>query len=307
MRIFLNTKPDIDSAKGVAAALGTFDGLHLGHLALIRELKNKAEEQGLHSLVYTFTSVPSELFTKKKMPARLFTLEEKIQAFENVGIDYLVLMDFDKQYAAMPEDEFIRRLKDELHMRRLVVGFNITYGKNATGNAKRLKQEGIKYGFAVDVIEPVLVEGRPVSSSRIREAVARGEMQQAAALLGRCYSVTGPVVEGKRVGRTIGFPTINLHTEPEKLLPSNGVYAGCAHIGGRVLPGVTNVGLNPTFADGRMHVETHLFGFDEGLYGEQVTLEFVRKIRNEIKFESKEMLKAQIEKDIVEAKKILEI
>ena len=267
MRVFINSRFQINKDKGVAAALGTFDGFHRGHAALIDELKSVAKAHDLYSLVYTFTSVPSELFTKAKAPARLFTLEEKIEAFEKTGIDYLILTDFDKKYAAVSGDDFVRHLKDTFNMAYLVVGFNFTYGKNASGNTVSLKKAAENFGFSAHVIEPVVIDGVSVSSSRIREAVINGDMQTAAALLGRNYSLYGIVSEGKRIGTSIGFPTINLTAEKEKLLPQKGVYITRALIGGQDYPGITNVGCNPTVHQDRaLHVETHILGFEKKKY-----------------------------------------
>lgn len=308
MRVFINSEPEIDKNKGVAVALGTFDGFHRGHAALIDELKNIAKAHDLYTLVYTFTSVPSELFTRTKTPSRLFTLEEKIAAFEKTGIDYLILKDFDKKYAAISEDDFIRQLKATLNISYLVVGFNFTYGKGASGNVASLKKQADNYGFQTDTIEPVIVGGMPVSSSRIREALLKGDMETAAVMLGRNYSLYGIVSEGKRFGRSIGFPTINLKTEKEKLLPANGVYITRVWINGSDYPGITNIGYNPTVhCDSAVHVETHILSFEKKIYGERVKLEFLRRIRDEIKFIHTDMLKAQIGKDIQEAERYFKI
>jgi len=308
MQVFINARPELDGKQGIAAALGTFDGLHLGHAALIEELKKVAAAESLKTLVYTFTSVPSELFSKRKPYLRLFTVDEKIQAFEKQGIDVLVLMDFDRHYASIPEHDFILELKKYFNIEYLVVGYNFTYGKNAKGNPETLLKEAAEYGFKADIIEPVMFSGAPVSSSRIRETLLSGDAGTAAAMLGCNYSVSGTVVEGRRVGRNLGFPTINLKYDKGKLLPKNGVYVTRVKINGATHEGITNIGLNPTVSDGSMvSLETHILDFHKVIYGEKVKVVFEKRLRDEIKFKNKEMLKEQIEKDVQAAAKYFEI
>lgn len=304
MQVYINSRPDLNPKQRIAAALGTFDGLHLGHRALMKELKKIAGEQGLQTLVYTFTSVPAELFRKQKSGMRLFTLEEKIKAFEKLDIDYLILTDFDRAYAAIPEDWFIRDLTESFHIDYLVVGYNFTYGKNAQGGNASLQREAEAYGFKADIIAPVLLNGVPVSSSRIREALASGDVEGAAAMLGGNYSVTGTVVEGRRIGRGLGFPTINVRYEKAKLLPKNGVYITRVKLKGRTHESITNIGVNPTVSDGSLiSLETHILGFEKAVYGETVKVVFEKRLRDEIKFANREMLKQQIEKDTAAASK----
>jgi len=302
MQVFINSRPELKADQRIAAALGTFDGLHLGHRALIDELKKVAEAEGLSTLAYTFTSVPSELFGKHKAGMRLFTLDEKIKAFEKLDIDYLVLMDFDRAYAAIPEDAFIKSLKDSFNIAYLVVGYNFTYGKNAQGDAVTLQKEAASYGFKADIIAPVLLNGLPVSSSRVREALLSGAVEDAAAMLGTSYAITGTVVEGKRIGRNLGYPTINIKYEKAKLLPKNGVYFTRAKVAGRYHESITNIGFNPTVSDGSLvSLETHILDFEKAVYGETVKVAFEKRLRDEIKFPNREMLKQQIEKDIASA------
>ena len=308
MQIYINSKPDIKDLNGVAAALGTFDGLHLGHMALIDELKKIAQQKNLKTLVYTFTSVPSELFFKSKKPVRLFTLEEKIAAFQKQNIDFLVLQDFDKKYAEISEDDFIRQLKNDLHLNYVVIGTNFTYGKQAKGNAERIQDEASKYGFEAFILSPVMLGGLPVSSTRIRDEISKGEMEYASVMLGRNYTVSGTVVEGRSIGRSIGSPTINLKYDKEKLLPKNGVYITRVHMAEVVYPGITNIGYNPTVSEDKaIHLETHILDFAKKVYGEKVKVEFIKRIRDEIKFKNKEMLKEQIENDIRAAEKYFKI
>ncbi len=308
MQITINSKPEIKGSKGVAAALGTFDGMHLGHIALIGKLKEIARTHDLSTLAYTFTSVPSELFSKSKKTIRLFTLEEKVAAFEKQGVDYLVMQDFDKKYADIAAGEFLRRLKAGLCLKYVAVGSNYTYGAKAMGTAQTLRAEAEENGFGVFVLDPVMLDGLPVSSTRIREALSKGDAEAAALLLGRNYSVAGTVVEGRRIGRSIGSPTVNLRYEKEKLLPKNGVYITRAHMRGCVYPAVTNIGYNPTVSeDQSVHLETHILEFAQKIYGEKVKVEFIKRIRDEIKFKNKEMLKAQIESDIRTTEKYFKI
>jgi riboflavin kinase/FMN adenylyltransferase len=308
MQVFINSKPELDGKQGVAAALGTFDGLHLGHMALMEEMKKAAAKENLKTLAYTFTSIPSELFSKRRPALKLFTAEEKIRAFEKQGIDYLVMTDFDRRYASTPEREFILGLIKSYNIEYLVVGYNFTYGKDAKGTPETLIKEAAEYGFKAEVIEPVMFEGSPVSSSRIRETLLCGDVEKAAAMLGCNYSVAGTVVEGRRVGRNMGFPTVNLKYDKGKLLPKNGVYVTRIKVDGVYHEGITNIGRNPTVSEGSsLSLETHILGFHKAIYGEPVKVVFEKRLRDEIKFKNKEMLKEQIGRDVETAVKYFEI
>lgn len=284
------------SMQNLSLALGTFDGLHIGHMALIDAVKSK----GGQSAVLTFDSLPVDFFYGEHRPMRLMTLEEKTQALEKSGIDYLCLAHFDKKFAGISKDRFTAMLHETFHPVALVAGYNYTYGRDAKGDADSLAEDGIKYGFEVLVIPPVISEGEPVSATRIRECIEAGHVERAAQLLGYSYPLTGTVGPGKHIGTDkLGYPTANLTVPPEKIIPLRGVYGVSVTAKGGEFQGVCNIGVNPTVSSGaRETIETHIIGLSDDLYNEKITIRFEKRIRGEQKFGSIEELKAQIQRDI---------
>lgn len=280
----------------LSLALGTFDGLHLGHMALIDAVKSKDGQ----SAVLTFDSLPADLFYGEHRPMRLMTMEEKVQALEKTGIDYLCLAHFDKKFAGISKDKFTAMLLEAFHPVALVAGYNYTYGRDAKGDVDSLQDDGVKYGFEVQVIQPVISEGEPVSATRIRECIEAGNVERAAQLLGYRYPLTGTVGTGRRIGTNkLGFPTANLVPPPEKIIPLRGVYGVSVSAQGGEYKGVCNIGVNPTVSSGmRETIETHIIGLSEDLYDEKITIRFEKRIRGEIKFSGIDELKAQIQRDI---------
>lgn len=279
-----------------ALALGTFDGLHIGHMALINAAKSIATQ----SAVLTFDSLPADFFYGEHRPMRLMTMDEKVQTLEAAGIDFLCLAHFDKKFAGISKERFIAMLHETFHPSALVAGYNYTYGREAKGDADSLQQDGIKYGFEVMVIPPVILEGEPVSATRIRECLEAGNVERAAKLLGYNYALTGAVGAGRRIGTNkLGFPTANLVPPPEKIIPLRGVYGVAVQVKGAQLKGVCNIGVNPTVSNGvRESIETHIIGLSDDLYGQTMTIRFEKRIRGEQKFNSIEELKAQIQRDV---------
>jgi riboflavin kinase/FMN adenylyltransferase len=282
--------------ENVALALGTFDGLHIGHMALI----NAAKQAGTQSAVFTFDSLPADYFYGEHRPMRLMTLDEKIDAFEKAGIDYLCLAHFDKKLAGIDKDKFAAMLHDIFKPAAVIVGYNYTYGRDAKGDADTLQKAGERYGFQVQVIEPVFSEGEPVSATRIRECIEAGNVERASQLLGYSYALTGKVGTGRRIGTNkLGFPTANLIPPPEKIIPLRGVYGVCVNVQGCGYKGVCNIGVNPTVSNSvRESIETHIIGMSDDLYGKTITIRFEKRIRGEKKFNGIEELKAQIQRDI---------
>jgi riboflavin kinase/FMN adenylyltransferase len=240
-----------------------------------------------------------ELFSADSRPVRLFTLEEKIAAIRNTGVRYLCAVHFDKAMALIRHDAFIGMLLSAFKPERIVVGYNFTYGRHAQGSAETLQYAGEKFGFEVCVIPPVIAEGEPVSSTRIRECLAAGSIERANRLLGYEYSVSGIVGRGRGIGSRLLFPTANVTVDREKLLPRKGVYEVGVTAGGTVYRGVCNIGVNPTVSSGaRESVETYIIGLEQEMYGEIISLHFKKRIRDEIKFADSQTLKAQIARDI---------
>ncbi len=283
----------------VVLCIGTFDGVHVGHQKLIRDGKKIADENGYVTAVYSFENIPASYLYRETDKKNLFTRHEKITAFNRLKIDYLWLDFFDHHIANVEPEAYVKYIKNVLNLKHIVVGFNFRFGNNAQGTPDDLIAFGKKMGFEVTVIDAVSVNGIAVSSSQIRQFLMEGQVGKANAMLGDVYSVSGIVVHGKKVGSTLGFPTINLHQEERKLLPKCGVYATITTISGQDYQSVTNVGIRPTFFDdGEVTVETHILDFDQNCYSKHVTVGFVHFISEEIKLSDKQALKEKIEDDV---------
>lgn len=284
-----------------AIALGTFDGVHMGHRRILEAMENAARERGLQRAVYTFENHPLEAFGKA--PERLMTDEERLRELGKYG--QVIAERFDRALAATPPEEFVRRMVGEWSMEVAVAGFNYTFGSRGSGNMALLREYGAKYGFDVLEIPPCMQDGEPVSSTRIRAAVRAGDMGAAGSMLGRAYSIAGTVVANKGIGRRIGFPTANVRANGTVALPQSGVYACYAYIRGERYGAVTNIGCNPTVHGEQVTIEPHILNFDQGIYGESITVEFLQYLRGEIEFPSVEELSAQIARDAEKTAQIL--
>lgn len=292
---------DTKFSKKNSVAIGSFDGLHNAHRSLIGLAKQCAMQEGLHSLVYTFTMPPSVYFDTAQMA--LFTIEEKEQAFAALGIDYLDIKPFTDTLAAMEPVDFVQYLVQALNAAHIVVGFNFRFGKKAAGTPALLEAYAKPYGVKVTIVEPICKEDEVISSSKIRELIAAADMQAAGQLLGRPYAVQGSVAHGKQLGRKLGFPTANLAPVKNKMLPPFGVYVTNVLVDNQIYKGVTNVGKRPTVDDGEgVTVETNLLDYDKELYGQEIKVLFLQQLRPEMKFSSVEELKEQIGLDKQSAK-----
>lgn len=267
-------------------AIGNFDGLHLGHQALLQKAIQVAKSSNQPSIAFTFTPHP------RKAP-RLMSDIQKAKALQDVGIEQVVFQEFTPEFAALSPEEFIEKvLINQLQVTDLVIGPDFAFGSNASGDIKTLQKDK---RFKTHIVEPVLISGEICSSSLIREAILRGDLDKAKALLGRPYSLTGRVVRGAGRGAQIGFPTANLEVEQE-VLPPLGVYATYSKTLGK---GATNIGCQPTFGSGNpVHVETHFVNFSGSLYGQEIEVFLERKIRAEEKFDSVDALRQQIQQDL---------
>ena len=295
--------------KGCVLTIGNFDGVHLGHRAVIQKLAQQGKAFGLPVVAMVFEPQPLEYFLRDNAPARLTRLQEKVRHFETLAIDYLLIVRFNQAFADAEPEYFIKEiLLNRLNIKFLVVGDDFHFGKARRGNFAMLKEMGRIYGFHVESTEPYLIDGQRVSSTLIRDALNAGELDIAEKLLGRAYSVCGAVEHGDKRGATIGFPTANIQMHREKT-PIQGVFAvTMTGIDERELSGVANVGSRPTFDGGtRVVLEVHLFNFDEDIYGKEVEVHFKKKIRDEVRFQSLEDLQRQIHKDVASAQQILAI
>ncbi len=286
--------------------IGVFDGVHLGHRHLIGRLTQRASEIGLLSGVVTFRTNPKAIVSQRPKLTRLTTLEEKVRLLKNLGVDIVVPLTFDSDVAELTARDFVLLLKQYLRMRGLVIGPNSALGRGREGNAAMLRSLGKELDFTVEVVEPLKSEGSLVSSTAVRQAVAQGDMQTATRLLGRYFSLSGPVVVGKERGHSLGFPTANIDVDHEQALPADGVYATLGYVGGKMYQSVTNIGTDPTFGKAGRTVEVHILDFDGDLYGQNLVIELVDRIRGEVKFAGSEKLVAQIKNDIDSARAVLQ-
>lgn len=273
-----------------AVSLGKFDGLHLGHQLLVERILKKKKE-GLKSLIFTFD------FGDRPV---LLLPQEREELLRRRGVDYLLECPFVEEISHMEAEDFVKEiLVRRLHARYLAVGTDFHFGHHRKGDYRLLKRMGAEYGFEVEVVEKACWQGEEISSSRIRRELEQGNMELVGQLLGYAYSVTGEVLHGRKIGRTLGLPTINLLPEERKLLPPNGVYATRTVIAGEIFEGITNIGYKPTVGgETRRGVETYLFDLDRDLYGEILTVRFYGFERPEKKFASLEELKNRIEQDV---------
>ncbi len=289
---------------GCVLSIGNFDGLHLGHQAVIQKLANHGKAMGLPVVIIVFEPQPLEYFLKDNEPSRLMRLREKVMAFANLPIDNLLIMRFNKPFANIDAEQFIEDLLiKKLNVKHLVVGDDFHFGKARRGNFALLKEKGKLLGFTVEDTGSYQADGLRVSSTLIRDALNAGDLTQAERLLGHCYSVCGRVAHGEKLGRTLGYPTANIQMF-RKNSPINGVFAvTMTGIDNKTFQGVANVGTRPTVAGGsKVILETHLLDFKQEIYGRYVEVQFRHKIRDEIRFPSLEALTVQIACDVAETK-----
>lgn len=296
----------IDLSKGSCVTIGNFDGVHVGHRRLIERTRKKAAQRGMSSVVVTFCPHPLRVLVGPHTPPLITDYEKKLDLLELLGVDLTLMLRFTKQFAAKEPDDFVRTvLVEGLNTRELVVGYDFSLGKGRRGNAEMLARLGEQYGFGVEQLEPVIVNDAVVSSTRIRDLIRAGDVWDVRPLLERSYVVRGKVVPGKnRGGKLLGFPTANLQVVDE-LLPKPGVYAVWVEVDGEVHPAVTNIGTNPTFGDTGMTVEVHILDFDRDIYGWEVKVAFVQRLRDECRFPGLDALIAQIRHDVALSRQIL--
>jgi len=293
--------------RGCAATIGNFDGVHLGHRAVFRHLQARADALGLPATVVTFEPQPMEYFLPDAAPARLTRFREKMAALREAGIQRVVVLEFNRHLAEMEAEAFLQELLlDGLGVGYLLVGDDFRFGRARRGDIQLLRQTGERHGFGVENMGTFLLKEERVSSTRIREALARGDLEEAAHNLGRPYRICGRVAHGHKRGRTIGFPTLNIDLH-RRQSPMHGVYAVEVHgLPEGPWPGVANIGTRPTVrGDNRLLLEVHLFDFQRTLYGAHLEVEFRRHLREERRFDSLDALRRQIDLDAAEARRLL--
>jgi len=283
--------------------IGNFDGIHLGHQSLFQKVRARARAVKGTSMVVTFHPHPAQVLRPAKAPRQIVSDDGKVDLIFQYGIEVVLSIPFNKEFAQIPAKAFIQDiLVNRIGMKEIVVGYDYTFGKKREGNIHLLKEFGGKLGFQVHVHPPVTIGTHLVSSTRVRELITSGAMEEARLLLGRPFSLSGTIIAGKGIGRSLlGFPTANLNPR-EKLMPQRGVYVVRVEIPEGPFFGVTNVGFNPTFSGKNISIETYLFNFEGDLYGKTLKVFFLKRLRGERTFSGPEALKTQISKDIEQAR-----
>ena len=284
--------------------LGSFDGIHVGHRALIEgakvladEIKAKLKVDDVKIMVCTFNNHPLSVINKEICPKLLMGNKEKAELFEELGVDILNFMEFDRKFMEISPFEFIKNIKEHYNAHGIVVGFNYRFGYKNLGDVDLLQQNTLNLGYELKIVEPVTVNGEVASSSVIRHSIQEGNIERANKLLKRPYMLKGKVIEGKHIGRTIDFPTINLNYNKKYLVPKGGVYGTIVEYKKSFYKGITNIGFNPTVDGKKLSIETHILNFNENIYKKDIKIYFLEKIRDEKKFSTLSELKEQLVKD----------
>lgn len=290
---------------GAVVTIGVFDGVHLGHHYLIEQVKAQARERGLSSAVVTFRNHPRSVLAPGSQVTYLCPLEERLELLRAAGAAHVIPLSFTQQLSQLTARQFVELLVQHLGMRGLLVGPDFALGKGREGTAPVLEALGNELGYTLTIVEPFSREGQVVSSTAVRRCLGEGEMETAARLLGRPFTLGGAVVEGDKRGRTIGFPTANIDVPADMALPADGIYCTIAHVGGESYHSATNIGVRPTFGQLGRTVETYILDFQGDLYGQHMRIELVHRLRPEERFSSVEALVAQMKLDVEAARGML--
>lgn len=280
--------------------LGSFDGIHMGHKTLIKDVINDSKEEGLKSSIFTFSNHPASIISDKNEPKLLINNNQKIKMLKKLGIDYLIMIPFSIDFMKIQPEEFVKNiLVDNLKVKRIVVGFNYRFGFKSKGDATLLKKLGQKYDFKVDIISPIKYNNDIISSTAIRNLISEGNIGKANKYLDRYFSIEGKVIHGKKRGRGMGFPTANIKLNNNYVLPKKGVYKTQTIYNSYNYNSVTSVGINPTFkTKSDISIETYILNFDKNIYNENIKINFIKHLRDEIKFKSKYELIEQLKLDV---------
>jgi len=291
--------------KDTLLTIGVFDGVHLGHKYLLSQLTEQAREQNLLSGVVTFNQHPQEVLSPQTELPFLTDLTQRINLIRNEGVEAIITLSFTSELAQLSAHQFLNLLKKHLRMRGLVIGSDFTLGKNREGNTDTLRTLGKDLNFRVTIIPPIMVNGEVVSSTTIRNALADGDMKRALNLIGRPFSLNGRVTKGTGRGIELGFPTANLDIDPRQALPADGVYATWSYIDSQPYQSMTNIGKQPTFGGNRRIIEVYILDYHSNLYGRELKIDLIERLRGEKEFGTAEELKKQITEDIKQGRAIL--
>ena len=295
--IIINSLEEIENIDKSVVTIGKFDGIHKGHEVLIERAVIFAKENNLKSVVLTFKNSPLSYFSNI-VTREIITEEEKMNKFKSLGVDVVIHATFDKNMAEISAENFVKEiLIDKLGAKKVIVGHDFTFARNREGTAQVLKLLGVKYGFNVEVINPVKIKEIRVSSTYVKDLIYAGRVEEIEDYLGRNYMIQGRVIKSKQLGRTIGFPTANIKLKENLILPKRGIYVTKVYVGNEVYIGATNIGYNPTVNGEQISIETNILQFDRDIYGETIKLEFLERIRDEKKFRDLNELKLQLKID----------
>ncbi|HUN74607.1 MAG TPA: bifunctional riboflavin kinase/FAD synthetase [Steroidobacteraceae bacterium] len=305
MRLIRGLRNLRESHRGSVVTVGTYDGIHLGHEALLQRLRDHGRRLKRPTMMLTFEPMPREHLAPADPPPRLMSWRERWRMLSRTSLDYLWLLRFCENVRGMPGEKFAQLLFRDLRAPVVVVGHDFRFGRNGEASAAMLQQAGSHLGCQVDVVPPVTIDGVRVSSSRIRDALARGDLQQAARWLGRAYSMRGRVIEGRHLGRELGFATANLRLDRRRAALAGIFAVNVLGVRSAPMPGVASLGTRPTVNGSEPLLEAHLFDFEGDLYGREIEVEFVAKLRDEQRFESLEVMVEQMHRDASEARELL--
>ena len=289
---------EVINVEDTVVTIGNFDGVHKGHIKLIKEAVRKAKTKNYKSVVFTFENHPMRYF-KANSIKYIITNEEKVKIFKNLGVDIVFMIPFDEYMTKISAVDFVKKiLYEKLKCKMVIIGHDFTFARNKEGNASLLKDLGEKYNMQVKVKDPIKIKDTRISSSYIRNLINNGDVDKIREFLGRNYFLKGEVIHARKIGRTIGFPTANIKVKDDMIIPKNGIYAVKVYVRNKVYYGATNIGYNPTVNGDELSIETNIINFDEDIYGEVIEIEFLDRIRNEKKFNSLNELKMQLRKDV---------
>ncbi|MGM0470678.1 MAG: bifunctional riboflavin kinase/FAD synthetase [Bacillota bacterium] len=291
----------------VVITLGAFDGIHYGHQHLIKRVITTADQLDYRSVLFSFTSHPLSVIDAQQSPPLITNWQQRSQILNRLGLDRVYLAEFTTDFAQLEFRDFVEQyLVEQINVQRVIIGEDFRFGYRGLGTADKLKELGAEFGFEVEIVSPITIDGQIVSSTYIRSLIREGKVAQVKKFLTRNYSLIGEVVKGYQRGRKLGFPTANLDPIIDYVIPKSGIYAVYVYLAGEKYLGVAHLGSRPTFAKQEFSIEVNIFDFDADIYHQQLEVEFVKRLRDKVKFDNQEALVDQIEKDVAAAREVLE-